>query len=167
MTIKSKIHNYGHEHESDWPPRFPENPRGLVGYIDPETKEFKEGTPPNTNNQFGVAPMVIFDSMPPTYHEGACRTVESRKEWNMLDEQTGSLTFGSMKEPRKHIERGNTEAAKALRADRRRASEEALKMVRANPKEINQKWAKEAEKQAEVAKKSGLKTLLKEKGIEL
>jgi hypothetical protein len=164
-SIKSKIHSYGNEKESSWPPQFPENPKRVTGYIDPETGEFREGYPPNRNNQFGVAPMAIFDSMPPTYHEGACRMVESRGEWNRLDRETGCLTFGSVKEPRKHIEKGNNEQKKALRQDRRRASEEALKMVRANPKEINQKWEKHAEKQAKEAKESGLDTILREKNI--
>lgn len=167
MTIKSKIHTYGHEHESDWPPRYPENPRGIVGYVDPETKEFKEGYPPNPNNQFGVAPLAIFDSMPRTYHEGACCFVESRKEWDRLDREYGCVTFGSVKEPRNHIAKGNKKEAEALRKDRRKASEEALKMVRANPKEIHQKVAKQAEQQLETARKSGLDTLMKEQGIKI
>lgn len=153
MSIKSKIHSYGHEHESEWPPRFPEKSEGLIGYIDPETKEFKEGYPPNRNNQFGVAPMAIFDSMPKTYHERAGREVESRSEWERLDRETGSLTFGSLNESRKHIAKGNKEQQEALKRDRRTAAKEALAMVRANPREINQKLQKEAEKQAREAKK--------------
>jgi hypothetical protein len=165
MTIKTRSFQYGSDKEASWPPQFPERSKGLVGYIDPETKEFCEGYPPNRNNRFGEAPMVIFDSMPKTYHEGACREVESRAEWNRLDEQTGSLTFGSTAEPRKHIEKGTKEQMKALRDDRRRASKEALQKVRANPREINQKLQKEAERQAKIARKSGLDTILKEKGI--
>lgn len=166
-AIKSKIHNYGHEHEADWPPRFPENPKGLVGYWDPETKTFKEGYPPNPNNQFGVAPIVMFDSMPKTYHQGACREVESRAEWERLDRECGTLTFGSINEPRKYVEKGSKAQDRELKKDRRRAAEEALKMVRANPREISQKWEKEAEKQKEVAKKSGLSKLLKDEGVKL
>lgn len=165
MTIKSKVHNYGHEHESAWPPRLPENPRGVVGYWDKEAGCFKEGYPPDPNPKLDTAPIAIFDSMPPTYHERACRLVESRSEWERLDKETGSLTFGSIKESRAHVEKGNKEQAKALKRDRRRASEEALKMVRANPREINQKWQKHAEKQAEIAKKSGLDNLLKDNGV--
>lgn len=153
MTIKSKVFNYGDEKEADWPPKYPNNPKGMVGYWDEETKAFKRGYPPNRNNQFGTAPSVIFDSMPPTYHEGASRIVESRKEWERLDKETGSLTFGSIKEPRRHVEKGQKERDRELRKDRRRATEEALKAVRANPREINQKWEKEAEKQRKTAKK--------------
>lgn len=166
-AIKSKIFNYGHEHEADWPPQFPETIRGSVGYIDPITKLYVEGFPPNPNNQFGIAPMAIFDSMPPTYHERACRIVESRKEWERLDQETGSLTFGNVKESRKYIKKGVKEETKAMKKDRRKASEEAIKMVRANPKEINQKWQKHSEKQFEEAKKSGLDTLLKDEGIKI
>ncbi len=165
MTIKSKIFNSGHEHESDWPPRFPENPKGFVGYWDKETQTFKEGYPPNPNNQFGTSAMVVCDSMPPTYHEKACKLVESRQEWDRLDKETGALTFGSTKESRKYIKKKVKEEDAALRKDRRNASQEAIKMVRANPREINQKLNKQAEKQSETAKKSGLDSLLKEKGI--
>jgi hypothetical protein len=153
MTIKSRVFNYGNEHEAEWPPRFPEKSRGLVGYIDPETKEFKEGYPPNPNNQFGTPPTVIFDSMPAAYHEGACRTVESRKEWNRLDQEHGTLTFGNIEEPRRYAKTRTAEEKRELKRDRRRASEEALKMVRANPRHISQKWQKEAEKQEKTAKK--------------
>lgn len=105
--------------------------------------------------------------MPPTYHEKACRIVESRQEWERLDKETGAITFGSIKEPRKYIEKGEKEKAKELKQDRRRASLEALRKVRANPKEIRQKFQKEAEKQEEVAKKSGLTKLLKEAKVEI
>ena len=165
MKIKSKIHNYGNEHESDWPPRFPTNVSCGSFYWDKETQTFKEGHPPNPNNQFGVAPMAIFDSMPATYHEGACRMVESRKEWERLDREVGTLTFGSIEEPRRHMQKAAEESKRSLKKDRRKASEEALKMVRANPKEIHEKWQKEAEKQAENAKKSGLDKVLKESGL--
>lgn len=153
MTIKSKIFNHGDEHESDWPSRYPQSSRGFVGYWDRDSQSFKEGYPPNPNNIFGVAPIVIFDAMPSTYHEGAGRSVESRSEWDRLDKETGSLTFSSIDEPNRHIARRTKEEATALKADRRRASEEAIKMVRANPREINQKLQKEAEKQAKEAKK--------------
>ncbi len=162
MSIKSKIHSYGDEKEAAWPPRFPKNPKGVVGYWDKDKQKFVEGRPPNPNNQFGVAPMAIFDSMPKTYHEGAGRDVESRQEWKRLDEETGSLTFSSIKEPRRHIENGNKEYQKELKKDRRRASEEALKMVKSNPRHIRQKLDKQAEKQAQEAKKSGLTKLIKE-----
>jgi hypothetical protein len=164
-SIKSKIHSYGHEHESQWPPRFPKKARGCVGYWDKEAGCFREGYPPDPNPKLDTAPIAIMDSMPPTYHERACRTVESRKEWERLDRETNSITFSSIKESRSHIQAGANAEAKALRQDRRRASEEALKKVRANPREINQKWQKHAEKQLETAKKSGFDTLLKEKGI--
>jgi hypothetical protein len=167
MTIKSKIFEYGNEHESSWPPKYPAEKRGLVGYIDKETKEFVEGYPVDPNPKYGTAPSVIFDSMPPAYHEKAQRIVESRKEWERLDRETGALTFGNVEEPRRHMTKAAQDAKKELKRDRRRASEEALKMVRANPKEINQKWQKEAEKQMDVAKKSGFDKVLNEHGVKV
>lgn len=44
--IKSKIHNYGDENESEWPPRFPKRSAGgFRGYWDSEQKKFIEGRP--------------------------------------------------------------------------------------------------------------------------
>jgi len=156
LTIKSKIHKYGDENESEWPPQFPRKQTRGIFYWDRETKSLKPGHPPNPNNRFGEAPTVIFDSMPKTYHEGAQQWVESRSEWNQLDEQTGSITFGSVAEPRKYVEKGTKEERAALRADRRRASLEAIQKVRANPTEIRQKLDKEAAKQEKLAKKAGI-----------
>lgn len=167
MTIKSKIHNYGHEHESEWPSKYPKDARGLVGYIDPDTKEFKEGYPPNPNNQFGVAPNVIFDSIKPEYHEGACRMVDSRKEWERLDHEHNKLTFGSVEESRRHVQKGMRAQRKAVREDRRRADRESRKMNLANPEEASAKRRARAEEQIKVAKESGLAPVLKEQGIEL
>jgi len=167
LSIKSKIFNYGNEHEAEWPPQFPDKNHCGHFYWDKETNTFKEGWPPNPNNKFGTAPTAIFDSMPAQYHERAGRVIESRKEWDRLDKQYGCLTFGSINEPRTHIEKGNKEKQKEIKQDRHRASEEALKMVRANPKEINQKWNKESEKQLETAKKSGLTKLLKDQGVKI
>lgn len=152
MTIKTKSFNYGDKKEASWPPKFPKKAKGVLGYWDKEKQKFVEGRPPNPNNQFGIAPIAIFDSMPPTYHEAACQMVESRKEWDRLDRETNSLTFSNVKESRSHVEKGSKEKARELRKDRRRASEEAIKMVRANPKHINQKLQKEAEKQRKTAK---------------
>jgi len=167
MSIKSRVFEYGNEKESSWPPQFPEDNKGGHWYWDSEAGCLKEGYPPDPNPKFDTAPQVIFDSMPPTYHEKACRIVESRQEWERLDKETGAITFGSIKEPRKYIEKGEKEKAKELKQDRRRASLEALRKVRADPKEIRQKFQKEAEKQEEVAKKSGLTKLLKEAKVEI
>jgi hypothetical protein len=164
MTIKSRIYQGGSEKEGVWP----EGPKKYgLKYWDAESQTFKDGPRPNPNKIYGKAPTVIFDSMPKTYHEAAGRYVESRAEWNQLDKETGSLTFGSIEEPRKIQQKAALEEKKALKADRRRAAEEALKKVRANPKETRERLSKEAEKQAEIAKKSGLTKLLKDEGIKL
>ncbi len=162
MPIKSKIHTYGDEKESSWPPRFPTKKEGGIFHWDREKMQFVEGYPPNPNNHFGDAPIAITPGMPKTYHEGAQRFIDDRNEWNRADKETGSITFSSIKEPRKYVEKGQSEYMQALKKDRRKASEEAVKMVRANPKEIRQKLDKQAEKQEETAKKSGLTKLIKE-----
>ena len=165
--IQSKVFNYGNEKEASWLPPFPDKNNSGCFYWDKETQTFREGRPPNPNPQLGVAPMVITDSMQPTYHEGAGRLVESRQEWDRLDKETGCLTFGSIKEPRKLMDQAVKETKKELKQDRRKASVEALRMVRSNPREIRQKLNKQAEKQAEVAKKSGLTKLIKDSGVNI
>lgn len=162
MSIKSKIHTYGNEHESEWPPRFPENPRGVVGYVEPSTKKFVEGHPPNPNNRFGTSAALHLDSMTPTYHEKGCCMVESKQEWDRLDRETGALTFGSVEEARRYAKRNVDDEKKALKADRIRAAKAAREKVRSDPRGVRQKLQKQAEKQAEIAKKSGFDTLLKE-----
>lgn len=161
MPIKSKIHTYGDEKESSWPPRLPSKNNSGSFYWERDKQEFVEGRPPNPNNQFGVAPIAIFDSMPATYHEGAKRLVESRQEWDRLDKETGCLTFSSLKEPKKYAEKGKNDYEKELKKDRRKATEEAIKMVRANPRHIHQKIQKQGEAQENEAKKSGLTNLIK------
>lgn len=64
-------------------------------YWDKETHEFKEGYPPDPNPKYGQAPLFMSDEMPKAcYHEGACRYVSSRSEWNKLDKLTGMQTLG-------------------------------------------------------------------------
>jgi len=160
MTIRSKIHNRGHEKESSWPSDFGTGDTTPM-YIDPDTKEVKRGYPP-PREVFGIAPTVMFDSMPKTYHEGVGREIESRSEWELADKQTGLLTFGSIEEPKRHTAKGVQEERKALARDRRKASETAWQAYKENPKEVSQKVAKRAEEQHQTAKKAGLNKLIKE-----
>jgi hypothetical protein len=67
MTIRSKIHEYGNENESEWPSKYGTGQSGHF-YWDAEKKEFIEGYRPNPNPRYGTAPMVMFDEMPTTYH---------------------------------------------------------------------------------------------------
>lgn len=151
MSIKSKIHNYGHEKESSWPPRFPrEDNKGGHWYIDPD-KGLTEGYPPPDPNR-GKAPLVIFDSMPAEYHQGAGRIVESRKEWDRLDKEHNTLTFGSRKEIKRSTKQGKKQKEKEFKEDRNIAVREGIQKVRANPKEIREKLQKEGEKQRETAR---------------
>lgn len=126
-------------------------------------KKMVEGYPPYQYERYGQAPCVIFDSMPATYHEAACRTVESRSEWNMLDRETGSLTFGSREEATPKVDAANAE--KARKAELRKASKAALDAYKANPREVSQKVAKQTEQQMAAAEKAGLGNLMKDVGI--
>jgi hypothetical protein len=155
--IKSKIFEYGNEHESEWPPKFgTNNGKGGIYYYDKEKEQMVEGYPPNKNNSYGVAPMVVFDSMPKTYHEAACREVESRKEWARLDKEYGCITFANQKEAEKPLKVKLKEEKQGLKIDRRKAAEKALRMHRDNPKEMREKVAKQRELQESIAKKEGL-----------
>lgn len=67
MEIKSKIHTYGDEKESSWPPKFGTNEgRGGVFHIDKETGELKEGYPVSDRGLAVVDHHYISDDMPPT-----------------------------------------------------------------------------------------------------
>ncbi len=155
--IKSKIHNYGDEKESQWPSQFGTGAKGVY-HVDPETGELKEGYPECKNLNFGTAPTIIFDSMPATYHEKACRVVESRKEWETLDREYGCLTFGSKKDATPKIDEAFEKRKR--KAELRQASKTALDVYRANPREVEQRMQKQAEEQETTLRKSGIKKQL-------
>ena len=147
--IQSKIHNYGHEHESDWPPPFGTN--NSKGF----RKVYGEVFKPKI---YGQAPIAIMDSMPKTYHEGACREVESRKEWERLDKEFGCITFGSQEEAERPLKQKLKEEKIDYKKSLRKASETALQMHRENPHEMKQKVQKQRELQERIAKQEGLDT---------
>lgn len=160
--IQSKVHNYGNEKESSWPPRFPKKRNFGRFYWDKETQEFKEGNPPNTNNHFGDAPQVIFDSID-RYHETACRKIESREEWNRVDKETGQLTFSSREEVARHVAKGKKEQEEAVKKDRHQASRASSAVWKSDPRQAKQKLNKQAERQLDTLKRSGIN--LKDVGI--
>ena len=164
MTIRSKPHIGGHEHESEWPPREPSGAKGRF-YRNPKTGEF-DATEPDPEAQpkrYGRAPLVMFDSMEPVYHEAAQRMISSRKEWELTDKMTGSITFSSKEQARPP--KSESVLKRELKADRRKAGLEALQRYRANPREVKQKIQKQAEQQMQTLKKSGLEPHLKKEGI--
>lgn len=160
-SIKSRPIKRGNPCEATWLSDEPSGDRGIF-HIDRETGELKPGYPPNPNPQYGIAPCVIFDSMPAEYHEAAGRTIESRKEWELADKQHGTVTFSSREEPHKYTEKGKLEAEVALKKDRRKASLEAIQAYKENPTEVKQKLEKTAEEQIKVLKKAGMTKKLKE-----
>lgn len=160
--IKSKIFNYGDEKESSWPPRFGTNDnKGGVFYIGDDGK-IKEGYPPERNPKLAEAPQVIFDSIKPTYHEGACRVIETRKEWELADKQHNTLTFSSLEESKRHVAKGAFNEKKEYKADIQQAKEKAIKAYRENPKEIRARLNKQAEEQEKTLTKAEKKLLNKE-----
>lgn len=115
-------------------------------------------------NKFGTAPMVLFDSMEPTYHHGICQEISSRKEWQEADQLTGSTTitpreFKELQERRPAIA---AEKERQLKADRRKASLEATKAFKENKTEFYGKLKHRAEQQEKQAKEAGLNKLIKE-----
>lgn len=162
MTIRSKVHQYGNEKESSWPSQFGTGEKGVF-HLD--NGEVKEGYPPQRHEKFGTPPLVIFDSMPETYHNGACRPVESRKEWERLDKECGTITFGSKESAKPALSEEKKEQMR--REEARKDFVEAMHMYRANPKEVKQKLAKRAEQQIERLKKSGLQKPLEQQGVKI
>lgn len=154
--IQSKVFNYGNEKEASWPPRFPPKRNSGRFYWDNKAQEFKEGNPPNPNNNFGEAPQVIFDNMKPQYHAGECREITSIKEWDSADKQHGLLTFTNHEEARRKAKRGIENEKIETKKDRRKSVKAALESWKSNPREQRQKLQKQGEKQIETAKKIGL-----------
>lgn len=168
--IVSKIHKYGHENESAWPPKYGKcsslegDGKGYSCYIDPETKELKEGYPPR---KISDAPMVIFDSMPKTYHQGVGREIESRKEWELANKESGQLTFSSTEEPARHAKAGAQREKKEYEADRFNSVVKATQAYKENPKEVSDKVRRKGEEQVKQLKKNGLDTELKKRGYDI
>jgi hypothetical protein len=162
--IKSKIHKYGHENESAWPPRFGNRKSGR-SYWDAEKKCVVEGSPPYKYERYGKAPLAITPSMPAEYHEGVGRVIDDRNEWKMADEQSGSLTFGSRDDVKRSTERGVKDEAAALKRDRIKAREIAMGKYRSNPREVKQKVRKRREEQMATVKKNGLGEVLHDAGV--
>ena len=152
MTIRSRIHEAGHEHESEWPTLNGTGEKGVF-YWDEDGK-IQEGYPPNPNPVYDTAPIAILDSIKPRYHEGACRTIESRKEWEMENKAHNMLTFSSLDEAKP--KRNEYEEKRKKKEEYRKASKAAIERVRSNPREVRQKLEKQGEKQMETLKKSGI-----------
>lgn len=160
--IKTRIFNYGNEKEAEWPPKFgTNNGRGGRFYRCKKTGVIKEGSPPSEIVRFGEAPQVIFDSMPPEYHPDEGRVVESRKEWEKLDEKYNRITFGTREEVKRTTKKGVKQEEKELKADRSQATRQSIQAWKENPKEMAQKLDKQSEAQYESAKKAGLITKIK------
>ena len=162
--IVTKVFQYGNEKESSWPSEYGTGEKGVF-HIDRDTKQFVEGLPTNPNPIYGTAPIVIFDSMPPTYHESACRVIESRKEWEATDRACGTITFGNKNDATPKFD--STREEKELKADRRRAAKAAIEAYRSNPREVKQKLARRGEEQMKALKQAGLESNLKQVGVKI
>lgn len=103
---------------------------------------------------YGSAPLVMLDAIKPRYHNGACRTIESRKEWEMENKAHNMLTFSSLDDAKP--KRNEYEEKKKKREEYRKASKAAIETVRSNPREVSQKLEKQGEAQMETLKKSGI-----------
>lgn len=134
-----------------------------IYYYDKTLNKLVEGCPPDPNPKYGTAPFVIFDSMPPTYHEAAGRMIESRKEWELTDKQYNTITFGNIKDAKPKVDWANEEKKK--KAEYRNASKAALEAYRANPTEVKQRLQKISEEQTKVLKKAKLDKVLKDTGL--
>lgn len=156
MKIRSRVHNYGHEKESSWPPKYGTLDKTPM-YIDRNTGELKAGYPP-PREVHDVAPMVIFDSMPKEYHQGVGREIESRKEWERADQEAGTVTFGKKEDAAPKVDKANK--ARAERTERRKAIKETVQHWNENPEQMKQILNHRKREQEIIAKKSGLDTLI-------
>lgn len=115
-------------------------------------------------NQFGVAPTVIFDSMPEEYHNGVCRPISSRKEWEQADKESSSVTLSPQewKRKRKNIPALKRAKERELQKDRRNASVKAMNAYKENPQAVEEKLKARAEEQQVSAKENQLTSLIEE-----
>ena len=93
-----KIQTYpykgGNEKESEWPPRKEIGEiKGFLGYWHKEQQKFVEGYRPQPE-KLGDAPVFLSDSMPPQFHTGIGKMVDSRSEWKNIDKENGWITLG-------------------------------------------------------------------------
>lgn len=159
-NIKSRVFNSGNEKEADWPPQFGTLDKTPM-YFDKEKGCMVEGYPP-PREVFGVAPMVIFDSMDEQYHHGVCRPISSRKEWQEADRESNSATV-SPEDWKRNSERREALKRKQefeLAKDRRRASIEAVRAFRENREGFEQKMRQRAAEQEQMAESTGIKSLI-------
>lgn len=115
-------------------------------------------------NNFGEAPMVIFDSMDEEYHHGVCRPISSRKEWQLADKESNSATVSKQEwaAKRERIPKLQRAQQRELEKDRRNASVKALKAMRENPAEYEGRLQARAQEQEQSAKKNGLAPLIED-----
>lgn len=125
--------------------RYYQHPDGSFKTYRDSSKDFK---------QYGTAPTVMFDSMPKTYHHGVEREIESRREWNAADRDSGSYTFGSVEDAKPKIDAANAE--KARKAELREASSTALQAYKQNPKDTSDRIRTQDIERLETLEKLGI-----------
>lgn len=103
---------------------------------------------------YGQAPTVRFDSMNKTYHHGAERFIESRKEWELADKETGCISFGSVEDAKPKVDEANER--KKRKEEKRNASYQALQEWKQNPKDMHDRVEKQSIEKIETLKKLGI-----------
>jgi len=89
--IRTKPYVGGSEHESEWPSEYGTLDK-TPAYVCRKTGKVKKGRPP-ARKVNAVAPTIIFDAMPPQYHEAAKRVIDTRSEWKFTDKLHGTITM--------------------------------------------------------------------------
>lgn len=154
--IKSRIHVYGDEKESEWPPRYGEAQGGSY-YWDKEEKKFKEGYPPDDIQRFGEAPMVLTDTLnEPFYHEKAQKWVETRSALEQANIDTNCITVDR---PIRHDQAKKDAEYRAKRSRERKISyQKGLNAIKTgNSPVCDPDWkAKKAKEADEIGKQLGV-----------
>ena len=154
---RGKIIKKGHPCEATWLSDLGEvgknREEGLIGN-DGKFKDYFKEMERHYVRPEPVAPMVMLDSIKPRYHQGACRTIESKKEWEMENKAHNLIDFGSAEEARP--KRDEQAERKKKREEYRKASKAAIETVRSNPREVRNELEKQVEAQIETLRKSGI-----------
>lgn len=118
--IKSKIHNYGHEHESEWPSRFGTQEKGRFKK-DPETGEIKSVREIRKAQELHY---VIQDTLKePTYSASGDILTDSRSQLKQSDLRNGIRSEFGVTYDRKPLPDHNVREAEEI--DRRNDIEQA------------------------------------------
>lgn len=147
--IRSKVHNYGDEKESDWPPKFGTGEHGSF-YIDKKTGKCKKGHPP-PREIYDKSPYIIGDETSWYRHPATGEWTNSRSRIKKIDEAAGTITTDKYQPPDPSNQR---RARKERREDLHKSMHKAVAQIDAGTAPISEEVRQLCERQNEITSKA-------------